>query len=271
MAVDLIGELRQQGDIRLDGEGGLRFQGAAARLYRWLDDEVERIALASGAAPFDGLDTIDRDILNTAAYFEAFADGAIPASGSGTTYVAPAACYQVYPSLQGVRLDAGRTVGVAACCGRNEVRTENDLGRLRRFRMREAVLLGSGAWVSARRDEWMERVAAFATSLGLETTIEPATDTFFGSEGRGRRLMQQLKNLKYELRADAGSAGRLAISSFNLHDAFFTSRFNIGPMSDGSPAVSGCVAFGIDRWTLACLAQHGASQIDALVADRESL
>ena len=83
--------------------------------------------------------------------------------------------------------------------------------------------------------------------------------------------MQQLRNLKYELRADAGSAGRLAISSFNLHDAFFTSRFNIGPMSDGSPAVSGCVAFGIDRWTLACLAQHGASHVDALVAGRESL
>jgi hypothetical protein len=77
--------------------------------------------------------------------------------------------------------------------------------------------------------------------------------------------MQQLKNLKYELRVDAGSAGRLAIASFNLHETFFTGRFNIGPMSDGSATATGCVAFGIERWTLACLAQHGPTNIDALV------
>jgi hypothetical protein len=167
--------------------------------------------------------------------------------------------------LRGERLDAGRLLSVAACCGRRETRTEDELGRLQRFRMREAVSVGSAAWVSSEREAWMERVSAFAISLGLATTLETATDTFFGGIGRGRRLIQQLKNLKYELRADAGSAGRIAIASFNLHESFFTSRFGIGPMSDGSATVSGCVAFGIERWTLACLARHGANDVAALV------
>ena len=133
--------------------------------------------------------------------------------------------------------------------------------------MREAVFVGSSDWVSAERHAWMDRVSAFAASIGIAGTLETATDTFFGSEGRGRRLIQQLKNLKYELRVDAGSAGRLAVASFNLHETFFTSRFGIGPMADGSQAVSGCVAFGLERWTLACLARHGSSlaEIDAIV------
>ncbi len=267
MSADLIGPLRQRGEIELDGDGGLHFHGEAGRLYRWLDDALERISLAAGATAFVSADTIDRGILETADYFESFADGAIATSEEGTTYLPPAACYQVYPSMRDVRLDAGRHVCVAAGCGRREVRTAEELGRLQRFRMREAVFLGSSDWVSAERHAWMDRVSAFAESIGIAGTLETATDTFFGSEGRGRRLIQQLKNLKYELRVDAGSAGRLAVASFNLHETFFTSRFGIGPMADGSQAVSGCVAFGLERWTLACLARHGSSlaEIDAIV------
>ena len=143
MSADLIGLLRQRGEIELDGDGGLHFHGEAGRLYRWLDDALERIILAAGATAFVGADTIDRDILETADYFESFADGAIATSEEGTTYLPPAACYQVYPSMRDVRLDAGRHVCVAARCGRREVRTAEELGRLQRFRMREAVFVGS--------------------------------------------------------------------------------------------------------------------------------
>jgi hypothetical protein len=72
-------------------------------------------------------------------------------------------------------------------------------------------------------------------------------------------LIQQLKNLKYELRMDAGVAGRVAAASFNLHESFFAERFDIR-LADGGPAASGCVAFGIERWMLACLAQLGLSR-----------
>jgi hypothetical protein len=102
----------------------------------------------------------------------------------------------------------------------------------------------------------MDRVTRFAGSLGLSGALAPATDMFFGNGGRGRRLMQQLKVLKYELSMNAGAGGVLAVSSFNLHGTFFTSRFDIR-MADGSPAASGCAAFGIERWALAYLAHHG--------------
>jgi seryl-tRNA synthetase len=265
MAADRIGQLRQRGVIDLDADGRLHFHDDAARLYRWLDDELQRIILAAGATLFAGVDTVDRGTLDAAGYFESFADAAIEATSDRTRYFAPAACYQVYRALRGKPLDADRRLSVGACCGRREARAQDEVGRLRRFHMREAVSVGSPAWVSSEREAWMDRVRAFSASLGLATTLETATDTFFGGPGRGRRLFQQLKNLKYELRVAAGSAGCLAIASFNLHEAFFTSRFGIGPMTDGSPAVSGCVAFGIERWTLACLAQHDADEIDALV------
>src|SRR5687767_14745162 len=117
MSADLIGPLRQRGEIELDGDGGLHFHGEAGRLYRWLDDALERISLAAGATAFVSADTIDRGILETADYFESFADGAIATSEEGTAYLPPAACYQVYPSMRDVRLDAGRHVCVAAGCG----------------------------------------------------------------------------------------------------------------------------------------------------------
>jgi seryl-tRNA synthetase len=272
MGADRIGPLRRRGVLELGEDGRLHFYGAAARLYQWLQDELKELVLAAGAAPFEGVDTIDRATLDTAGYFESFVDGAIETPADRTRYFAPAACYQVYAAMRGERLDTGRLLSVAACCGRREARATDEVqvGRLQRFCMREAVLVGPAAWAAAEREFWMERVSAVAASLGLAGTLEPATDTFFGGTGRGRQLVQQLKNLKYELRVDAGSAGRLAIASFNLHESFFTSRFDIGPMSDGSPAVSGCVAFGLERWTLACLAQHDERAVDALVKERRA-
>ena len=76
MDADSIGQLRRRGEIEIDRDGRLRFHGEAARLYRWLDDELEQIVLAAGASPFAGVDTIDRATLDTAGYFESFADGA---------------------------------------------------------------------------------------------------------------------------------------------------------------------------------------------------
>ena len=94
--------------------------------------------------------------------------------------------------------------------------------------------------------------------------VETATDTFFSAAGRGRRLIQQLKKLKYELRAEAGVAGRIAAASFNLHEDFFAKRFDM-MCPDGHHVSSGCIAFGIERWTLVCLAQFESAQIAELV------
>lgn len=238
-------------------------------LFRWLDTQFERLALDAAALACAPPATIPGSTLERAGYFEAFADVAIPApdspgsdAGSGA-YFAPAACYHVYAALEGQRLDGPRLVTLAATCGRREARAGDDPGRLERFRMREVVFIGAADWVAGERDAWMARATAFASSIGMAGIMEPATDTFFGVPGRGRRLIQQVKKLKYELRMDAGRSGRLAVASFNLHETFFGSRFGIR-LADGSPAASGCAAFGIERWTLACLAQLGPVRAAAL-------
>jgi hypothetical protein len=224
-----------------------------------LDADLERLAVAAGAVPMPVPDTIPREVLQRAEHFDAFPGLAIRAGEDGTSFVPPAACYHVYHSLEGALLDAPKLVTLAATCGRNEPRAADDPGRLRQFRMREVVFIGPPDWVARTRDDLMTKIMAFAVEHGLSGAIEPATDTFFGDPGRGRRLIQQLKNLKLELKMDAGPAGVLAVASFNLHESFFTSRFHIR-MADGLPAASGCAAFGIERWSLAYL-HHGNAHL----------
>jgi hypothetical protein len=103
----------------------------------------------------------------------------------------------------------------------------------------------------------MDRVLAFARSINMRVELEPATDTFFGGENRGKKLVQQLKQLKCELSAPVNAKGTpLAISSFNLHETFFSHRFGFR-LADGLDAYSGCVAFGLERWALALAMQLG--------------
>ena len=107
------------------------------------------------------------------------------------------------------------------------------------------------------------RISGCAASLGLDGSLEPATDPFFGASGRGKRLLQQVKGLKYELRLAAGRDS-LPVASFNLHETFFGERFAM-TLSDGTDAHSACVAFGLERWVLAFLEQHGSEAADALI------
>ena len=198
-----------------------------------------QIAALTDAVELEFPSVIPRATLERAGHFEAFPDGAISA-GEGR-YFMPAVCYHCYARWAGERLAKPRIVTCAGRCCRNECDPPT---RLREFTMREIVFAGESDWVADQRHEWMRRIEAFAKSLGLSARLELATDPFFGGEARGKRLLQQLKELKYELRV-----GSMAITSFNLHETHFTERFDIA-MTDGV-AHTGCVAFGLERWRLA--------------------
>jgi hypothetical protein len=223
-------------------------------LVNWLDSNFVAFAVDAGAEQLPVSRFIERSVLERAGYFESF-----PASGvveeSAGYCIPPATCYHCYAKLASTRLDEpGVWTCIANCC-RNE--QKGQLGRLRTFTMREIVLVGSAAWVRQRRQEWMDRILAFARSMNMSVELEPATDPFFGGQNRGRKLLQQLKQLKYELSAQVNAGGtRLAISSFNLHEAFFSHRFRFR-LADGTDAYSGCVAFGLERWALALAMQLG--------------
>ena len=247
-----------------DGRAALR--GTAARLWRWFGGRFLHMAAEAGAEEYRFGPAIPRATLARAGYFEAFPDGATSMSADerGTGYcLAPAVCYHAYAEFAGQRFDRPVTLTAESTCFREADREARSAGRLWEFTMREIVFIGAPDWVAARRDEWMSRVSDFSASLGLEGAIEPATDPFFGDGGRGKRLLQQVKGLKYELRL-AAPPDALAVASFNLHETFFSRRFAM-TLADGVDAHSACVAFGLERWVLAFLDQRGPTAAEALM------
>src|SRR5262249_59900604 len=105
-----------------------------------------------------------------------------------------------------------------------------------------------------RRRRLMGGALRLATRTGIAAGLEEAHDAFFLGASRGRRLLQKLKKLKYELRAGVGARRTVAIASFNHHAGFFGTRMNIR-LPGGAIANSGCAAFGIERWAYAFLCQ----------------
>jgi seryl-tRNA synthetase len=175
--------------------------------------------------------------------------------------LAPAVCYHAYPEWTGKTLGPEPTLLTArAQCYRHEGGNYAPLERLWEFTMREIIVLGTRDQVENVRQSLVRQVTSFVERLDLDATIETATDPFFAAGDEGRRLMQQAGALKYELHLTLDPAGRAtAAASFNHHHDFFGSRFAIR-LAEAASAHSGCVAFGLERWVLAVLAQHGVDE-----------
>jgi len=235
-------------------------------LVDWVDSKVVEFALKAGASELRVSRLINRSVLERAGYFESFPANIVEESDGGCT--PPAACYHCYAKLSSTSLQEPGVWTCMARCGRNEHKEET--GRLQAFTMREIVFVGSAAWVRERRQEWTDRILAFAQTLHLVVQLDAATDSFFAvGEARGRKLLQQIKGLKIELRAQMDAKGTpLAISSFNLHEAFFSRRFDF-QLADGMEAHSGCVAFGLERWALALALTLGPDQAFNLVEQEQ--
>lgn len=246
------------------GDGRALLRGAAAGLVRWFDRRFHAMARDQGGLECRFPATIARETLTRAGYFEAAPEGATTLAGHAGAYcLPPAVCYHAYEMLAGRSLAEPVRLTAAQSCFREGDRGAATAGRLWEFTMREAIFIGPGDWVRNERARWAARIDAFARELDLAGARVPAADPFFTGAGRGRRLIQQLKGLKEELRLTAGS-DTLAVSSFNVHETFFGKRFGIS-LPDGTVAQSGCVAFGLERWALAILTQHGARAAEALL------
>lgn len=247
-------------------DGRLSLRGTAAGLFRWFGGRFLEMATDAGAEEYRFGSAIPRETLTRSGYFEAFPGGATSMTdeGHGPGYcLSPAVCYHAYEQFAGQRFDRPITITAESACFREADRAAGGAGRLWEFTMREIVFVGAAAWVGARRDEWMSRISHFAASLGLDGSLEPATDLFFGATSRGKQLLQQVKGLKYELRLAAGRHS-LAVASFNLHETFFGERFAMS-LEGGTAAHSACVAFGLERWVLVLLEQRGQTAADALI------
>jgi seryl-tRNA synthetase len=171
--------------------------------------------------------------------------------------LAPAACYPVYPmvaSRGSVPID-GLRFDVAAYCFRREETTEFD--RLQAFRMREYVCVGTAAQVQQFRSTWMSRAEFLASLLHLPCEIVPASDPFFGRVGRLVAASQLEQDLKFELIISLQAESKpTACMSFNYHQDHFATSWGLRTAA-GSTAHTCCVAFGLDRLTLALFVTHG--------------
>ena len=269
--------LQASGELTITGAGQVALSGIALDVSDAMDRAVRGWANALGAAEHRYPNIIARGVLERAGQVESVPQHLTVIGHSSralgmTTVLAPAVCYHAYPEFE------GRTIGpdpvfLTACgrCYRYEDGNHVPLERLWEFTMREIIVLGTREQVEAVRQSLVRQVADFVTALELEGAIGIASDPFFTAGDEGRRLMQQAGALKHELQLAVDASGRtVAAASFNHHHDFFGTRFAIR-LPDGSPAHSGCVAFGLERWVLAVLAQLGTADADWPAGAREWL
>jgi seryl-tRNA synthetase len=248
------------GDLKVSADGLFSCRGPAAALLHALDSHFCAAALRRGAEDRVFPTLISEKTLERCEHLTSFPGYAsrVEASGRSERYfLSPDVCYHTYELLAGSELEGSAIMTSAGSCFRDD---PADGRHLWEFTMREVVFLGDYEFVRAQRQEWLELATRWASALHLEASPELANDPFFaGTEGRGRKILQHIKELKYELRAPDSSGASVAVASFNLHEQFFGKQFGI-VLRNGEPAFSGCVGFGLERWALALLTRYPADE-----------
>ncbi len=183
----------------------------------------------------------------------------------------PAACYPLYPlvAARGRVPASGLVFDVASDCFRHEPSQQID--RFQSFRMREFVRIGSPEQVVVFRRQWMSCAPEIADLLGLQYKTEAASDPFFGRAGKLMAVNQVEQALKFELLIPVRSEQQpTACMSFNYHRDHFGKTWDLATDA-GDLVHTGCVAFGIDRLTLALFAAHGLDLRHWPASAREAL
>jgi seryl-tRNA synthetase len=172
--------------------------------------------------------------------------------------LSPAVCYHLYFALADKPLPGGQVIATAVGnCFRYEAINLVSLERLWNFTMREVIFVGSKDFVLANRETARQRMEQVFEKIGLAYRVESANDPFFIGEFRKQVAFQSAFQLKFEIRARLPyKDATLAVGSYNYHQDFFGRHLAIS-LPDGSPAHTGCVAFGLERIAFAFLAQYG--------------
>lgn len=167
----------------------------------------------------------------------------------------PAACYPFYPTCTGTVPAEGRHVTMQAWVYRQEPSLEPT--RMRSFRVREFIRIGTPDTVIAWRDHWLARGVGILESLQLPAKADVAADPFFGRGGKILAAGQLEQKLKFEVLVPVVSRDApTACCSFNYHQDKFGAAFDIR-LPDGTVAHSACLGFGLERVVMALFKTHG--------------
>jgi len=131
--------------------------------------------------------------------------------------------------------------------------------------------MGTADQVLDFRARWMSRAESMARLLCLRCEIAPASDPFFGRMGRIAAVSQLEQDLKFELLIPLQSDAKpTACMSFNYHRDHFGTSWDLRTAA-GATAHTGCVAFGLERLSLALFVAHGVDLQGWPAAVRENL
>lgn len=291
---DAFGELVRRGWVVELGRGRVSLRGPALAVVRAIEEDTERIARRMGAAPEAHPGLAPAALLARCGAFASFPHNVSLVAHLAEDYDAveayrrrsaeagewvqppreavapfdacllPALCYAVYAAREGTTLpEGGAVVTCTGRCARFESRNLAGIERLWEFGMREIVFLGAPEHCEGGRRRVLEMVLDQLGRWGLDGVVESANDPFFGADRGGRVHWQRAGDRKLELRLPigpgeegTGEPRRIACASFNLHERLFGSAFGI-TAADGGVASSACIGWGLERWMLACFAQHG--------------
>ncbi|MGW7824496.1 hypothetical protein ACWGLF_41955 [Streptomyces puniciscabiei] len=179
----------------------------------------------------------------------------------------PAACLHCYRLLEDQTFGEREALvmSVGGSVFRDESGNLNNEERLYEFRLREGVVVGGAEPVARIHGELLDLLALTGLLLGLDFTLETATDMFF-NDGAGAQLFAQLvSDSKIELAARSRTRDRtVAAASLNQHGSHFSDAFRIRD-ERGLAAATMCVGFGIDRLAHLVTERHG-TDLAALAA-----
>jgi seryl-tRNA synthetase len=279
----IVAELRASGALWDAGPGLIGLRGPVAGLLREIELRLQAVSRLETDDEWRTPAGVSFETLERAKYFASFpqwlstashlsgdesvleAIASSPSPGSAArnatgvpqTVLPPALCYSTYEALAGSVIDEPVSMCAQGLCWRHEGDRLAALERGWAFTMREIVCLGADRDVGGLLERCGLHAQILARELGLDVTMIAASDPFFAPSARGRAALQRIKGLKHELVVRFADGRPLAIASFNDHERFFGDAFNI-KLRDGSPASTGCVAFGLERWLLAVLVTHGS-------------
>ena len=285
---DPLEELHQRDEITQEIQGVYSLGPLLSRLIEAFEAQFLRLAESFEAAPYRFPVLIPARYLERVNYFRAFphslsfathlrsdldvidqfsqtaacSDQGLEVPGEAfaqfQTLLSPAVCYHLYFSLADQPLPGGKLAATSVGhCFRYEGINLTSLERLWDFTMREVIFVGPRDYVLENREIARQRMATYFEQIGLAYRVESANDPFFIGEFRKQAAFQSAFDLKFEIRASLPfKDSTLAVGSYNYHQDFFGRNLRIS-LPDGSPAHTGCVAFGLERIAFAYLAQYG--------------
>jgi seryl-tRNA synthetase len=292
-AQDPMPDLVQRGEISQESEGIYSLGPLLSRLITYFESQFIALADSFSATPYRFPTLIPARYLERVNYFRAFphsltfathlredldaidrfTQGAVceheelhaPADSFAAVraLLSPAVCYHLYFSLADKPLPRGKVVATAVGnCFRYEAINLVSLERMWNFTMREVIFVGPKEFVLENREVARQRMSRVFERIGLAYLVESANDPFFIGEFRKQAAFQSAFQLKFEIRASLPFKNTtLAVGSYNYHQDFFGRSLNIS-LPDGSPAHTGCVAFGLERIAFAFLAQFGLDPLN---------